>query len=112
MLHWRFGNPTARIVAVLSMAALLAADERGEPSILRGIFGIALLIFGPLFGGIALGFVQAAVYKALVKSGAMRPDSVPMFPILMLRGMIALIALIAGVMFYLKASGRALPFSG
>ena len=101
-----------RIVALLAFSPLLAADERGVPSILRGIFGIGLLLFGPLIAGVLLGFLQLAVYKMLVKSGAMKADSVPMFPILVMRGMLGLIAVIAGVMFWLKASGRALPFAG
>lgn len=101
-----------RVIPILALVAGLAADERGAPSVLRGIFGIGLLLFGPLIGGTILGFLQLGVYKLLVKSGAMQPDSVPMFPILVLRGLIALIAVIAATMFWLKSSGRALPFAG
>lgn len=98
----------ARVLAVLAPLAALSADERGAPSVLRGIFGIGLLLFGPLILGTILGFLQLAVYKLL----RVAPASVPMFPILVLRGMIALIAIIAATLFWLKASGRALPFTG
>jgi len=105
MIFWR-------IALVLSTITVCAADERGAPSILRGIFGIGLLMFGPLIGGVILGFAQLAVYKALVKAGAMQTDSIPMFPILVMRGLIILIAIIAGTLFWLKSSGRALPAMG
>ena len=97
-----------RVIALLAPLVVVAADERGAPSVLRGIFGIGLLLFGPLIGGTILGFLQLAIYKLLARA----PESVPMFPILVLRGMIALIAFIAATMFWLKASGRALPFAG
>jgi len=99
-----------RIVMLLIAATALHADDRGSPNIIMGIFGIALLLLGPPIGGVVLGFLQLALYKALVKSGAMLTESVPMFPILVLRGMIALIAVIAAVLFWLKASGHALPY--
>lgn len=101
-----------RIAVVLSLIVACTADERGVPSIVRGIFGIGLLMFGPLIGGIVLGLGQLAIYKALVKAGAMNNESVPMFPILVLRGLILLIAVIAGTLFWLKSTGRALPFMG
>jgi hypothetical protein len=100
------------VSALLALATLLAADERGPASILRGVFGIGLLMLGPLVGGIVLGGLQWAVYRSLVKAGAMQPDSVPMFPILVMRGLILLIAVIAATLFWLKASGRAIPFAG
>lgn len=99
------------LVLVAPVAALLAQEDRGEPSVLRGIFGIALLIFGPIVGGIVLGLLQMGVYHGFAKAGMMKVENIPIFPIFLMRGLIVMIAIIAGTMFWLKASGNAVPMT-
>lgn len=102
-----------RTLAVFAapVTLLVAQEDRGEPSVLRGIFGIALLIFGPIVGGIVLGLLQMGLYHGLAKAGMMKVENIPIFPIFLMRGLIVMIAIIAGVMFWLKASGNAVPMT-
>ena len=107
------GTALGRIVVLLVPMLVIAADgmdPRGEPSVLRGIFGIGLLIFGPLVGGIVLGLVQLALYRGLAAAGVIQRDHIPIFPVFLLRGLILTCALVAGGLFYLKASGKAVPW--
>jgi hypothetical protein len=67
----------------------------GDASILRLVLATGGLILSPLIGAIALGGVQHGIYR-LFRS---QP---PMFPVLLLRGLMVMIAGIAAVVFYLK----------
>lgn len=97
------------LLLAAALSALSAADDRGEPSVLRGIFGIALLFVGPLFGGIFFAFVQLGLYRAWAGLGWMKKENIPMFPFFILRGMIIVIACVAISAIYLKISGHAIP---
>lgn len=97
------------MLTAVPLVGLLAQEDRGEPNVLRGIFGIALLIFGPIVGGIVLGLLQMSLYHGLAKAGVMKVEQIPIFPIFLMRGLILMIAIIAGMMFWLKATGRAIP---
>ena len=97
------------LVSVMPVVGLMAEDDRGAPSVLRGLFGIGLLILGPLVGGLFFGFVQLVAYRLLAKMGAIKKEHIPIFPVFLLRGMIFMIAIVAGVLFWLKASGNAIP---
>jgi len=97
------------VVAAMPVVGLMAEDDRGAPSVLRGLFGIGLLILGPLVGGIFFAFVQLGLYRLLAKMGAIKKEHIPIFPVFVLRGMIIMIAIVAGVLFWLKLSGNAIP---
>jgi hypothetical protein len=99
-----------RVLVVLSSAAMLAAEDgRGAPNVLMAIFGISLLVIGPLFGGIVFGLLQLALYRLLAKLNIMKLENIPMFPVFLLRGMIIMIAIVVGFALWLKVSGNALP---
>lgn len=89
-------------LAVRIVSALPAAERSGPPDILSGIFGIALLMLSPLVGAVVLGLLQLGVYRLLVRLGWVKPEAVPFFFVLMLRGMMLALALIAAVVFWLR----------
>ncbi len=60
------------------------------------------LFLGPPLIGVLFGFVQLGVYRLLARLGAIRADGIPVFPILMLRGMLVMLAVIAAAVFYFK----------
>lgn len=53
------------------------------------------LIFGPIIGAIVLAFLQLGIYTLLAKIGLIKAENIPMFPFLLLRGLLILLALIA-----------------
>ena len=57
---------------------------------------VAAVIGLPLFGAL-IGFVQLAVYRVLVRRGALPEDDVPFFGLLLMRGMVLGMVLIAGM---------------
>ncbi len=67
----------------------------GDPSILRLVLATGALMAGPVIGAIVLGGVQHGIYR-LFKSEP------PIFPILLLRGLMVMLAVIAVTIFYLK----------
>jgi len=75
-------------------------------SILRLILATMALFLGPPLIGVLFGFVQLGVYRLLVRAKAVRAEDVPMFPILFLRGMMILIAIVAAHVFYYSAGGK------
>lgn len=70
--------------------------------VFRAILAVAGLIFGPILAGIMLGGLQWAFYKLLQKLGLITPDDIPMFIILVMRGLFMVLAVIAVVVLYLK----------
>ncbi len=75
-------------------------------SILRLILATAALFLGPPLIGVLFGFIQLAIYRLLVRIKAITNEQVPMFPILFLRGMMILIAIVAAHVFYYSAGGK------
>lgn len=75
-------------------------------SILRLILATAALFLGPPLIGVLFGFIQLGIYRLLVRAKAVRDQDVPMFPILFLRGMMILIAIVAAHVFYYSAGGQ------
>jgi len=67
----------------------------GDASILRLVLATGALIGGPIIGAIVLGGIQHGFYRLL-------RSEPPVFPILLLRGLMAMLALIAMTVFYLK----------
>ncbi len=67
----------------------------GDASILRLVLATGALIGGPIIGAIVLGGIQHGVYR-LLKSEP------PVFPILLLRGLMGMLIIIAITVFYLK----------
>lgn len=55
------------------------------------------LCLGPLVGGIALGFIQLAIYRFIARQRGWAEDRVPSFLILFARGLLA-VFLLAAVM--------------
>jgi hypothetical protein len=60
---------------------------------MNGLLALLLLVAAPPALGLALGLLQLAVYLALVRGGRLARSAVPFFPILWLRGMVAVVAL-------------------
>ena len=56
---------------------------------------ILMPIFGPIAGAIVLGFVQLGLYKAAAKVGMVKEETIPMFPILLFRGLLIILGIIA-----------------
>ncbi|TVR46904.1 MAG: hypothetical protein EA402_02125 [Planctomycetota bacterium] len=72
------------------------------------------LIFGPIIGAILLAFLQYGIYRGCSAVGLVDREAIPMFPILVFRGLIILLALIAAgafLAFYLKGDAPD-PLSG
>ncbi|MBA3847508.1 MAG: hypothetical protein H0X45_12810 [Planctomycetes bacterium] len=67
----------------------------GDASILRLVLATGALMAGPVIGAIVLGGIQHGVYRLL-------RSEPPVFPILLLRGLMGMLALIAITVFYLK----------
>lgn len=59
------------------------------------ILAILMLIFAPIIAAILLGLLQLLIYKILAWVRIISHDRIPMFPILLFRGLIILLALIA-----------------
>jgi hypothetical protein len=70
--------------------------------ILRFIAATAGLIVGPVLLAIVIGLIQLALYKTFRKAGWIADSDIPMFPILVLRGMFVALGVIAAVVFYLR----------
>ena len=62
---------------------------------MREFLPILLLIFGPILGAVLIGFIQLGIYTLLAKVGLVKADNIPMFPILLFRGLLILLGLIA-----------------
>jgi hypothetical protein len=60
---------------------------------MSGLLSLLLLVAAPPALGLLLGLVQLAVYLLLVRRGRLARGAVPFFPILWLRGMVAVVAL-------------------
>ncbi|TVR08251.1 MAG: hypothetical protein EA401_14225 [Planctomycetota bacterium] len=58
------------------------------------ILAILMLILGPILVAIVFAFVQLFVYKVLTWIKVLNAERIPMFPILLFRGLIILLALI------------------
>lgn len=98
---------TARALAGLAMALALAAAPAGIAadegrSVSRAVLSVVGLIFAPLIGGIVLGLLQLGIYRLLVGARLVAADRVPIFPVLLMRGLLVMLALIAIGVFYLK----------
>lgn len=59
------------------------------------IIPIIGLIFGPIIGAIIIGLIQLGIYHGVAAVGLMNRENIPMFPILLFRGLLILLALIA-----------------
>ena len=59
------------------------------------ILQILILIAGPIIGAILLGFIQLGIYTLLAKIGLVKLDNIPVFPILLFRGLLILLGIIA-----------------
>lgn len=79
-------------------------------SILRLILATLGLFLGPPLIGVLFGLIQLGIYRLLVRIRVLRAEQVPMFPILFLRGMMILIAIVAGHVFYYSAGGKRIWF--
>ena len=79
-------------------------------SVLRLVLATLGLILGPPLIGVLFGLIQLGVYRLLVRAKAITAEQVPMFPILFLRGMMILIAIVAGHVFYYSAGGKRVWF--
>jgi len=79
-------------------------------SILRLILATFSLFLGPPLIGVLFAFIQLGVYRLLVGVKAVRSEDVPMFPILFLRGMMILIAIVAAHVFYYSSGGKRIWF--
>ena len=75
-------------------------------SILRLVLACLGLFLGPPLLGVFFAFLQLGVYRLLVRAKALTDEQVPMFPILFLRGMMILIAIVAAHVFYYSAGGQ------
>ena len=75
-------------------------------SILRLVLATLGLFLGPPLIGVLFGFIQLGVYRLLVRAKVLTNEQVPMFPILFLRGMMILIAIVAAHVFYYSAGGQ------
>ncbi len=64
---------------------------------MSAVLGFAVMLLAPLVLGLVFAFVQSAIYGALIRAGKMKPEDVPFFGILLLRGLVLAIAL-AGVL--------------
>src|SRR5277367_1370359 len=60
---------------------------------MSGVIALLLLFSAPPALGLLLGLVQLALYRLLVARGRIARGAVPFFPILWLRGMVAVVAL-------------------
>lgn len=67
----------------------------GDANVVRLVGATAALVLTPIVGAIVLGGIQYGIYR-LVRA---QP---PMFPILILRGLMLMIAFIAVMVFWLK----------
>jgi hypothetical protein len=54
---------------------------------------ILLLVLAPPILGLLFGLLQLLVYVVLAKSGRLAAEQIPFFPILWLRGMLAVVVL-------------------
>jgi hypothetical protein len=70
--------------------------------IARLILAILAMIVGPILIGILIGAIQLGFYKLLKKAGMIVEEDIPMFIILVMRGLFVLLAVIAIVVMYLK----------
>ncbi|MBA3684568.1 MAG: hypothetical protein H0W72_04925 [Planctomycetes bacterium] len=77
-------------------------------SLLRLLFASSLLFLGPILFGIVVGFIQVGGYRLATALGAVKREDVPIFPILFLRGMMVLLALVAVHVFYFASGGKRL----
>ncbi|MBA3936733.1 MAG: hypothetical protein H0X38_04670 [Planctomycetes bacterium] len=57
-----------------------------------GILGFLLMLVAPPVLAVLLAFLQLGVYHGLARLGVLRRAAIPMFLILWLRGMIAVVA--------------------
>ena len=74
----------------------------GPADIVRFIAATAGLILGPIVAAVAFGFLQLGVYKLLVRWGVLKPEDIPIFPILAMRGLLLMLVAIAIGVFYFK----------
>lgn len=61
------------------------------------VLGFLALILGPPIIGLVLGLVQWLAYRIAVASRLLAADRVPPFPILWLRGLVAVVAIAAAL---------------
>jgi len=66
------------------------------------LLAIAGVIIGPIVLGLLIGAIQLGFYKLLKKAGMIKDEDIPMFIILVMRGLFVLLAVIAIVVMYLK----------
>jgi hypothetical protein len=70
--------------------------------IARLVLAIFAMIIGPILIGILIGGIQLGFYKLLKKAGLIQEEDIPMFIILVMRGLFVPLAVIAIVVMYLK----------
>lgn len=61
------------------------------------VFGFLCLILGPPLIGLLLGLLQFAVYRLAIAARLIAAERVPPFPILWLRGLVAVVAIAAAL---------------
>lgn len=64
---------------------------------MNAVLGFAAMLLAPLVLGLVLAFAQSAIYGVLIRAGKVKPEDVPFFGILLLRGLVLAIVL-AGVL--------------
>jgi hypothetical protein len=74
----------------------------GSPDVLRFLAATIGLIVGPVIGAVLIGLIQLSLYKLFLKLKWIGAEDIPMFPILVMRGMFVILAVIAAVVFYLR----------